>query len=106
RPHRGCARCHCRSGETRAVVRPSPRGDRLGGIAGPALKSFEVALFCRPAGAETGKPRATPWGSCPFGAKFKKRNFKTEKGRFQWRGIRTCKLDFLADRSVPREDTF
>jgi len=41
-----------------------------------------------------------------FGAKFKKRNFKTEKGRFPWRGIRTCKLDFLADRSVPREDTF
>src|SRR5208283_202823 len=24
---------------------------------------FGVALFCRPVGAETGKPRATPWGS-------------------------------------------
>ncbi|MGC1721760.1 MAG: hypothetical protein WA746_22470 [Isosphaeraceae bacterium] len=27
-----------------------------------ALINFGVALFCCPEGAETGKPRATPWG--------------------------------------------
>ena len=26
-----------------------------------ALEGFGVALFCRPEGAETGKPRAPPW---------------------------------------------
>jgi hypothetical protein len=31
----------------------------------PLLICFGVALFCRPEGAETGKPRATPWGSDP-----------------------------------------
>ncbi|MGO9811146.1 MAG: hypothetical protein ACLP53_10250 [Isosphaeraceae bacterium] len=34
-------------------------------LARAALETFEVALFCRPEGAETGKPRATPWGSDP-----------------------------------------
>ena len=29
------------------------------------VPNFGVALFCRPEGAETGKPRATPWGSDP-----------------------------------------
>jgi len=29
------------------------------------LATFGVALFCCPEGAETGKPRAMPWGSDP-----------------------------------------
>ena len=41
------------------AVSPAPKMKR------PWATLFGVALFCRPEGAETGKPRATPWGSDP-----------------------------------------
>ena len=50
-------------GRIRPEHRPALSSGRDRPFSGPPEPCFAVTLFCRPEGAETGKPRATPWGS-------------------------------------------